>query len=294
LNISACIIAKNGEKHLKECLESLRFVDEVILVDTGSTDKTLQIAKQFANVRVYKKRFNKYYVSNWKLKKLFHFSNARNYALSKATKEWILIIDADERVENPTEIGKIIKSEYDAFRLLQVSIVKSNGEDIETPCSTTRMWRNGLGVKYSKMVHETVDESLDELQLKICQTDTRIIHIGFQNDAVNKKKALRVIEALKYEKQPYMWYYLGVAYTQIQDIDNAVDCFVKAIQMPMSDNIKAHAYAIFVNKVGLGLIKGLKSTITYLPAEREIKLSPASYDGIPIFLDENILNTETN
>ena len=50
--------------------------------------------------------------------------------------------------------------------------------------------------------------------------------------------------------------------------------------------------AIFANKTGLGLLKGLKSTITYLPAEREIKLSPASYDGIPIFLDENIADTE--
>lgn len=52
--------------------------------------------------------------------------------------------------------------------------------------------------------------------------------------------------------------------------------------------------AIFVNRTGLNLIKGLKSTITYYPADREIKLSPASYDGIPIFLDENILDTETN
>lgn len=50
--------------------------------------------------------------------------------------------------------------------------------------------------------------------------------------------------------------------------------------------------AIFCNKTGLNQIKGLKSTITYLPAEREIKLSPASYDGIPIFLDENITDTE--
>jgi hypothetical protein len=53
------------------------------------------------------------------------------------------------------------------------------------------------------------------------------------------------------------------------------------------------ADAIFANKVGLNLLKAMKNTITYLPAEREIKLSPASYDGIPIFIDENITNTET-
>ena len=49
---------------------------------------------------------------------------------------------------------------------------------------------------------------------------------------------------------------------------------------------------ILVNRTGLNLIKGLKSTVTYTPADREIKLSPASYDGIPVFLDENILDTE--
>lgn len=50
--------------------------------------------------------------------------------------------------------------------------------------------------------------------------------------------------------------------------------------------------AIFVNKTGLNLMKALKTTITYTPADREIKLSPASYDGIPIYLDENIVDTE--
>lgn len=50
--------------------------------------------------------------------------------------------------------------------------------------------------------------------------------------------------------------------------------------------------AILVNKTGLNLMKGLKSSITYTPADREIRLSPASYDGIPIYLDENILDTE--
>lgn len=109
MNISACLIVKNEEKYLNDCLESLRFCDEVILVDTGSTDKTLDIASKFANVKVFNKTFWKYYISGWKLKRLFNFSEARNYGLSKATKDWILIIDADERIENPVNIGELIK-----------------------------------------------------------------------------------------------------------------------------------------------------------------------------------------
>ena len=248
MNISACVIVKNEEKHLRECLESLRFADEVILVDTGSKDKTLDIAKEFANVKIFKKSFNKYYFSDWKLKKLFHFSNARNFALDMATKDWILTIDADERVENPTHIGKLLEyDEITAWRLDQVSIIKSGGKEIETPCSSTRLWRNHLGIRYEKIVHETVDEYLEREQLRVEKCDARLIHVGFLDNKFSKQKALRVIEAIKYEKQPYMWYYLGVAYTQLEDIDNATECFIKAVQTPMAGNIKAHAYCILAD-----------------------------------------------
>lgn len=248
MNISACLIVKNEEKHLRECLESLRTFDEIILVDTGSTDKTLSIAGEFSNVKIYKKKFDIRYFSEWKLKKLFHFSNARNYAISKATKDWIFIIDADERIQNPLDVANAIEEDkYDAFRWLQMQRVKVGNEIIESPCSTTRMFRNHKGIQYRKIVHETPDEYLDENGLTICQTENKLIHVGFIDPAFNKHKAYRVIEAIKYEKQPYMWYYLGVCYIQIQDLDNATECFLKAVNVPMAKNIKAHAWAILAD-----------------------------------------------
>ncbi|MFN3533586.1 MAG: glycosyltransferase family 2 protein, partial [Candidatus Brocadia sp.] len=85
--LSACMIVKNEEKFLPQCLQSIKdAVDEVIIVDTGSTDKTVEIAKSFG-ARVYH--------HPWKNS----FSEARNHSLSYATGDWILQIDADEALE---------------------------------------------------------------------------------------------------------------------------------------------------------------------------------------------------
>ncbi len=81
--ISVTILAKNAERHLQRVLEALRRFDEVILLDTGSTDATQQIAKQFSNVHIHEKPFT-------------GFGEMHNFATSLAKNDWILSIDADE------------------------------------------------------------------------------------------------------------------------------------------------------------------------------------------------------
>src|SRR3989344_5938628 len=85
--ISLCMITKDEEKYLEQCLSSVNsLVDEIIIVDTGSNDKTKEIAKKFkAKVFDFK----------W----IDDFSAARNESLKHATKDWILVIDADEIIE---------------------------------------------------------------------------------------------------------------------------------------------------------------------------------------------------
>ena len=83
-SLSACMIVKNEEKFLAQCLNSIKdAVDEIIIVDTGSTDKTVEIAQSFGA---------KVYHHPWRNS----FSEARNHSLSYATCDWILQIDADE------------------------------------------------------------------------------------------------------------------------------------------------------------------------------------------------------
>ncbi len=92
--LSAAMIVGNEEVFLSNCLQSIRnIVDEIVVVDTGSTDQTVSIAKQFdANVSVFP----------WK----GDFAAARNEALQRCRNRWILYIDADEQLEN-TDINQI-------------------------------------------------------------------------------------------------------------------------------------------------------------------------------------------
>lgn len=82
--LTATVIALNEEKDLPRCLESLRFCDEIIVVDSGSNDRTVEIAKKFGA---------KVFVEPWR-----GYGAQKNYAQSKATNEWVLNIDSDEEV----------------------------------------------------------------------------------------------------------------------------------------------------------------------------------------------------
>jgi len=86
-SVTAIVLTLNEERNIRDCLESLRWVDEVIVVDAGSTDATVAIAGEFTG-RVY--------VSDWA-----GYGRARNFAIDRASSEWIIVADADERIPEP-------------------------------------------------------------------------------------------------------------------------------------------------------------------------------------------------
>lgn len=94
--ISGIIICKNEEKNIEECLKSIQWCDEIIIVDSGSTDKTVEIAKKYTD---------KIFFNEWK-----GFSNQRKFALTKVSNEWVFVLDADERCTSDlaTEIKTIL------------------------------------------------------------------------------------------------------------------------------------------------------------------------------------------
>jgi glycosyltransferase involved in cell wall biosynthesis len=96
--ISAVVLAKDEEKNLTDCLESVKWCDEIVLIDDDSVDKTIEIAKKF-NAKVFTRSLNN------------NFAQERNFGLQKAKGEWIFFVDADERVspELKKEIIEVIK-----------------------------------------------------------------------------------------------------------------------------------------------------------------------------------------
>lgn len=105
--ITAVLIVKNEERVLQRCLDSLVHLDEVVVLDTGSSDKTMEIARS-AGAKVFE----------WAPDKPFHFANARNEALKHATNDWVVTLDADEVLERSSfkHLKKAVKNrEIDAF-----------------------------------------------------------------------------------------------------------------------------------------------------------------------------------
>ena len=183
--ISLCMIVRNEEKYLEQCLNSVKdIVDEIIIVDTGSTDKTKEIAKKF-NAKIFD------------FKWVDDFSAARNESIRHATKEWILVMDADELVEKQdlTKIKDALKGSdgIAGFSLEQRSYlnnffegaVKNNSEfelvenyQFYIPHHLVRLFKNKSGLYFKHRVHELVEDSIKEKNFKYKKIDAVLHHFG--------------------------------------------------------------------------------------------------------------------
>tara|TARA_Y100000310_G_C20693855_1_gene824116 strand:+ start:1599 stop:2573 length:975 start_codon:yes stop_codon:yes gene_type:complete len=182
------MITKNEENYLEECLNSVnKIIDEIIIVDTGSTDKTKDIAKKF-KAKIYDFKWND------------SFSNARNESLKHATKEWILVLDADEILETRDleKIKELIKDNKKCgFSLLQKSYIKDffpGAEKNKSPSDKTkdypffvgrslvRLFKNNIGIKFTHRIHELVEDFMRNNQIEIISSGISIDHFGSLKD----------------------------------------------------------------------------------------------------------------
>jgi glycosyltransferase involved in cell wall biosynthesis len=163
-NISAVIIAKNEEANISECLKSISWVNEIILVDAESTDKTVELSKNFTS---------KIFIHKWE-----GFAKQKEFALSKASNEWILNIDADERISPllKDEIINLIDGDIDGYYLRRENYflnkrIKSCGWDNDYQLRLVRKSKTHLT---DRLVHEgfLVDGKTERLK-------NRLIHYTF-------------------------------------------------------------------------------------------------------------------
>jgi glycosyltransferase involved in cell wall biosynthesis len=183
-SISLAMIVKNEEQNLAACLESYRdIVDEMIVVDTGSTDRTVEIAKSFG-ARVEFFPWND------------DFAAARNESLKFASCDWILRTDADETIEEPEKVKllhAVSAGQADVYTCHTVSRV----EGIEKDGENVRLIRNHVGIQYEFPLHENVDACAIRLGLTRARTNIFFTHSGYDKHADFEAKITRNVKILE-------------------------------------------------------------------------------------------------
>ncbi|MGK8429725.1 glycosyltransferase [Bacillus cereus] len=199
--ISLCMIVKNEEHCIEECLKHVyNLVDEIIIVDLGSSDNTINICKKYTK-NVYCKTWNN------------HFAEARNFGIEKATKDWIFYLDADEVIEKikPASLKELLKKTQATIISLPILNYVGEGNLIDNDqifiFYQTRIFKNGIGMKFQGRVHETLCMPDEILESDIETLKINIHHFGYLNPVVKfKKKNKRNTELLIAEiRNPNPW-----------------------------------------------------------------------------------------
>jgi GT2 family glycosyltransferase/tetratricopeptide (TPR) repeat protein len=194
--VSLCMIVKNEEARLGACLETAAdLFGEVVIADTGSKDRTVEIAKRFGAKIVEFPWCN-------------HFGRARNASLESATGRWIMWLDADDRIdtENRRKLRDLFQSlgdEFAAYALRVRSIMDASGTAFRL-LDQVRIFPNHPKVRWEYRVHEQTLPSVNRLGGHVRWTDIVVDHVGYQDVSVRRGKLernLRLLE-LDHEEKP--------------------------------------------------------------------------------------------
>lgn len=228
--ISLCMIVKNEGAFLMSCLQSVRdHVDEMIIVDTGSTDDTVAIAKSFG-ARVYHHPWQD------------DFSLHRNQSISYASGTWIFILDADEEYRPSSQRSlceEIALAEKQGVVALSMQLESSQAAGKEANCfDAVRLFQNNCRIRYEGIVHET----LTGLK-SFAPSQGRIIHFGYdQGPESARKKFERTVTLLQRQirenpENTAAHLYLSASYTSIGHNEEALREALTAVELVEAQEI---------------------------------------------------------
>lgn len=306
------MIVKDEESMLSKCLSSAKkFVNEIVILDTGSIDKTVKIAEGYgAQVHHFE----------W----CNDFSAARNEALKCVTGDWVLVLDADEILA--PEIISQLQEAIQREEYLLINLVREEIGAAQSPYSmVSRLFRNHPDIKFSRPYHALVDDSVSEIISKEPQWQIgyiqgiAILHSGYQQSVIENKNKLEKAQASmeeflannpddayacsklgalymdlgkvsqgiqllskgvsvsgeNYDVLYELYYHLGIAYSRLKNYQQAVAHYQAAIKLPIYPILKLGAYNNLGNLLKeKGDFNGAKKAY-----ETTLKIDPSFVNG---------------
>lgn len=259
LPISVCIIAKNEEKYIEGCLQHLKpFGFEIVVADTGSTDRTKEIAAEYAD---------KVVDFEW----IDDFSAARNFCAQHAENNWILVLDCDEYLKSfdykevriltqrlPRCVGR--------FPLKNL-VISSDGEQRYTIDIVTRFY-NKKRFYWVKPIHEQlvrIDDP-DDLEFPCFEMPMDAVHHGYNITGEEmREKQFRNLRLLgkqleKDPRDPYIWFQIGQSQFVLTNYDKAADAYEMSLSLnPDMDRFFAEYLIESLSKAYLNLDRAQKA-----------------------------------
>lgn len=279
--ISACLIVKDEERHIERALESLAGVaDEIIVVDTGSGDSTVEKARALGA---------KVYFFEW----IDDFSAARNHSLAQATGEWILVLDADEELvaeDQAAVLAAAADPSVDAY-YFTINDIRPDGVRSDYSTQFLQMFRNRPCYRYEGAIHEQIVPALLRHGATIRHAPVRVNHYGYQPEVrFEKDKGARNMRILEQQRErnpddPFVYFNLGQEHVAAGDLEAAIGCFTKSLSL-----VRNFADG-FVPPLLVGLVDCLTRAGRFEAAEKTVALGKGIFPDYTdlLFLEARLL-----
>jgi GT2 family glycosyltransferase len=265
MTLSVCMIVRDDEKNLAELLPQLGFADEVVIVDT-KPDREWAILPEFIEVWVEEKAPQmagkvKAALYPW----IDDFAAARNFALSKCTGDYILWLDADDRVTS--ENAALIRAALDYPGPLTAQkkahfgfTLRDHGPDgIRYAHGQARLFPRIEGLKWEGRAHESYLPTASALGLFKVDTSITIDHTGYQDPEVMLKKHARNLRLMRMEPDsPKKFYHMGKNLHALGEYEEArkcfsvvlSDCWAAPLEKPFSDQVRYCMASLIISELG--------------------------------------------
>jgi glycosyltransferase involved in cell wall biosynthesis len=272
--VSLCIIVKNEEANLADCLRSVAgLVDEMVIVDTGSSDRTKEIAHEFG-ARV----FDFPWVDS--------FAAARNESIRHATGDWIFWMDADDRLflEAQAKLKTLIGSLGDdnAGFCMKCFCLASPRTVAPTVLYQIRLFRNHPEIRWKYRVHEQILPAIRALKGTVRFTDIVINHTGYLDPEHLQRKQQRNLHLLELERieqpdEPFTLFNMGFSYLELHRPAEALPLLRRSLELcrPNASIVrKLYALIAYCHRAmrqSLEALAACRAGLVHYPADVELQ-----------------------